>query len=274
MYYEVYADTLFLVNFVMNLYVLLLTNSSVGRTATRLRMVGAAVLGAFIYLLGLVSGLPLFGKLFLQIGGSAVLMTKTAFRPKTYQGYKKLLETMLSYSLLLGGSLYLPLRYIKGIGEYSTGIAFVAGMGGIFFLFFSFLTERKKERGLCRVTLISGTRTVSVNALLDTGNGLVEPVSQSPVSVADGKVLEQLWPEGMPELFRAIPYHSVGKAGGIMKGYLVEKMIVEQEGIPGCYEQVYVAAGEEKISAKGKYELILNPSVLQSRQTRGEWRKI
>lgn len=265
MYYEVYVDTLFLVNFVMNLYVLLLTDISVGRTATRLRIVGAAALGALIYLSGLVSGLPAFCKLFLQIGGSTVLMMKTAFRPGSLQGYIKLLENMLTYSFLLGGGLYLLWRYINGLWEYTIGMVFVMGMGGIFFLFFSYLAERKKERGFCRVTLISETGTVSVKALLDTGNGLTEPISQRPVSVTNSAVLEKLWPEGMPELFRAIPYHSIGKAGGIMKGYRIEKMIVEQEGIPCCCENVYVAAGEETVSVKGKYEMILNPSVLQSR---------
>lgn len=265
MYYEVYVDTLFLVNFVMNLYLLMLTNISARRTATRLRMILAAALGAMSYVIGLaVAFLPPVLELILQTAAASLLMIKIAFRPGTLSGYKKLLENLLAYSFLVGGVLYMLMRYIEGLANYSLGIAFVMGMGGLIFMLCSYLAERRQGREEpCVVTLCHGQHKVKMNAILDTGNGLIEPISAKPVSVTSSKVLENLWPEGLPELYRAIPYHSVGRAGGIMKGYLVERMIVEQDGIPGCYEKVYVAVGEQAVSVKGKYEMILNPMVLQ-----------
>lgn len=267
MYYEVYVDTLFLVNFVMNLYLLMLTNRSVGRTATRLRIIGAAAVGAAIYVIGLlVAFLPPILELILQAGAAVMLMIKIAFRPQTLHGYRKLLENLLGFSFLVGGSIYMLMRHIEGMLEHSLGIAFVMGAGGMIFMLCSYLSERKKGgQELCRVTLFSGQTSVTINAILDTGNGLIEPISGKPVSVVNRDVLERLWPEGLPELYRVIPYHSIGKAGGLMNGYLIERMIVEHDGIPGCYEQVYVAVGEQSVSGKGKYEMILNPMVLQKK---------
>lgn len=277
MYYEVYVDTLFLVNFVMNLYLLMLTNISARCTATRLRMTLAAGVGAFVYVIGLVAAfLPPVLELILQAGISSVLMIKIAFRPGSLSGYKKLLENLLGYSFLFGGALFIMMRYIEGMVDYSLGIAFVMGAGGILYMFGSYLTE-KRHRGqeFCTVTLCCGQQKVTVNAILDTGNGLMEPISSKPVSVTNEEVMAKLWPEGMPELYRAIPYHSVGKSAGIMRGYRVERMVVEQEGIVGCYENVYVAVGEQTVSGKGKYEMILNPMLFQREgRDKGERRKL
>lgn len=264
MYYEIYVDTLFLVNFVMNLYLLMLTNIGVRRTATRLRMIGAAATGASVYVLGLtITFLPAFLCLILQTAVASMLMIKIAFKPSSLRGYQKLLETLLGYSFLVGGILYVLMHYLEGFADCSLGIAFVMGTGGIIYLFCSYLTERKKGNpGFCTVTLRNGQNQVTVKALLDTGNGLLEPISAKPVSVTDKEVLTRLWPEGLPELFRVVPYHTVGSTGGLMKGYLVEYMTVEQDGVPGCYENVYIAAGEQPVSVRREYEMILNPMVL------------
>ncbi len=265
MYYEIYVDTLFLVNFVMNLYLLMLTNAGAGRTATRLRIIGAAAIGALIYVLSFwVTVLPSFLKVLIPTIAAVLLMIKIAFRPSSIAGYKKVLEILMGYSLLVGGAIYILMRYIEGLSEHSMGISFVIGMGGLIYMFCSYLTERRKTgQDFCVVTLYMGKESVRIRALTDTGNGLIEPISQKPVSVVNKVVLEQLWPEGLPELFRVIPYHSVGKAKGIMKAYPVERMIVDRDGIPGSYENVYIAAGDREVSVKGKYEMILNTMIFQ-----------
>lgn len=272
MYYEIYVDTLFLVNFVMNLYLLMLANIGVRRTATRLRMIGAAAAGATVYVLGItITFLPAFLCLILQTAAASMLMIKIAFKPSSLRGYKKLLENLLGYSFLVGGILYALMRYLEGFADRSFGIAFVMGTGGMIYLFCSYLAERKKaNQEICLVTLHNGQNQVKVKALLDTGNGLIEPISAKPVSVTDSEVLKKLWPEGLPELFRVVPYHTVGRAGGLMKGYLVDYMTVEQEGVPGCYEKVYIAAGEQPVSVRREYEMILNPMVLNRERS---WEK-
>ena len=58
MYYEIYIDSLFLLNFTMNLYLLMLVNAGLGRPATRLRLTGGAVLAGIGYCLMFLLPLP------------------------------------------------------------------------------------------------------------------------------------------------------------------------------------------------------------------------
>lgn len=267
MYYEIYVDTLFLVNFVMNLYLLMLANVGARRTATRLRIIGAAAVGAIIYVIGLwFSFLPPVLGLLIQGTVALILMIKIAFRPCSIAGYKKMLEMLMGYSLLVGGAIYILMGYVEGMADRSLGIAFIMGVGGLLYMFCSYLLEQRKTgQEFCRVILHNGESTVEISGLWDTGNGLVEPISGKPVSVVNKSVLEQLWPAGLPELFRIIPYHSVGKEKGIMKAYFVESMLVELDGIPKSCKGVYVAAGDRKVSGKGTYEMILNPMLFDAK---------
>lgn len=265
MYYELYIDTLFLINFVMNLFVLLLVNRSARRTATRLRMIGSALLGAFIYCLCFV--IPHVHPWVKLAAGTALsggLMVQIAFKPVTLRAGVKLIETLTGYSFLMGGILMFFMKYMQGFSGKSMGMAAVLGLGSLTYQAVTYAKERRKKekREFCKVTLRRGECSVTVDALVDTGNGLTEPISGKPVSVVEEEVLQNLWPEGLPELFRAVPYHSVGCAHGIMKGYEVPEAVVEIEGFRSTVHQIYLGADKNKISVSGSYGMILNPRLL------------
>ena len=88
-----------------------------------------------------------------------------------------------------------------------------------------------------------------IHALVDSGNTLTEPISGAPVSVLDARIFYRLWPEGLSG-FRVIPYHSVGKKSGILKGYPVPQMTLIQQGVEREYRNVYLAVSEEEIAEK------------------------
>lgn len=265
MVYEIYMDSLFLVNFVMNLYLLMMVNRGVRRTATRLRLIGGALAGAFLYCISLILPyVPALLKLIIGTAAASVLMVKLVFRPVDLKACFRLTENLIGYSFLLGSVLLFFMRYVHGGTEKSMGIAALMGAGGLFYLLFTYRMEnrQKEKKHFCKVTLICGEQKVSATALVDTGNGLREPVSGKPVSIVESEVLRQLWPEGMPQLYRAIPYHSVGCAHGILKGYEVPEMIVEADGVQSTLYQVYLGAGEQRIASGGGYEMILHPQLM------------
>lgn len=264
MVYEVYVDSLFLVNFVMNLYLLLLLNRKMGGPATGLRILCGAFAGALCYCTSLfLPWIPTMLRLVLGTGGAGWGMVKIVFRPVTGKACLQLLESLTGVSFLLGGILFLLMRYLQGFTERTLGVAGILGAGGVLYIFLRFYMERreKNRNHLCRVELISGAHRVTVTALVDTGNGLREPISQKPVSLVDEEVLLQLWPEGLPELYRVIPYHSVGCAHGILKGYEVPEMVVEMRGVQNTLRKVYLGAGEQKMTAAGDYQMILHPQM-------------
>lgn len=264
--YELYVDSLFLVNFVMNLYILMLVDRSTFRAARPARLLAGAALGGLSYLLMFFLNVPVPFKLFLGAAG-AVGMLPVAFSVRGLRNLLKLMEKMLVYSFCMGGALIFLLRSLPVREGVLTGIFGVLGTGGIFFLFLGrFPWESKTESGLCKATLVTGEKQVTVSALIDSGNGLVEPISGNPVCVVEKEVFRSLWESGGP-LYRAIPYHSIGKQKGILEGYLLPKLYVEIDGVRKVFRDIYIAVSPETISAADVSEaesikMIMNPRLL------------
>lgn len=272
MRYEVYVDSLFLVNFVMNLYILMLVDRSTFHAATPRRLLSGAAFGGVCYLLMLLLNVPVPLKLLLGVGG-AVGMLPVAFPVKGLRNLLKLIEKMLIFSFCLGGGLVFLLRSIP-MGEGAlTGIFGILGAGGIIFLFLGRLPwESKPENSLCRATLVRGEKEVTVSALIDSGNSLIEPISGKPVCVVEDEVFRGLWENG-GELYRVIPYHSIGKKKGILKGYLLPELHVEIDGMRKVFHEIYIAVSAETISAADASEadsikMILNPRILAETKKR------
>ena len=103
-----------------------------------------------------------------------------------------------------------------------------------------------------------------VNGLIDSGNSLVEPISGEPVSIIEQKMFEELYGEREP-LYRAIPYHSIGKKNGILKGYILPEIWIEVEGVRKMCKNIYVAVSEEDLCGSkesGDVRMIVNPQLL------------
>lgn len=261
MYYELYVDSLFFVNFTMNLYLLILTDRSLLRTATRNRILLGAGIGAASYLLPFFLPVPVWIIYPLAFLGGTWLMIYITFRPGSIKGYGKILTCLLGYSFLLGG-LLLFVKEVLPFGEHLlTHLFGVCGMGALGAMLVGYLLEQGRKKRLesgCMATLICQGQRLRVHALLDSGNGLYEPISGKPVAVIDARIFQALWGErDIP--FRAIPYHSIGKSRGILKGYLLPELELEVDGVSKRFFDVYVAVGEES----GKVPLIVNPALLE-----------
>lgn len=266
MRYELYVDSLFLINFVMNLYILMLVNRSTLRTATPGRLLAGAAFGGGGYLLLLFIGGPVPFKLLLGAAG-ALGMLLISFPVKGFKNFLRLVEKTLFFSFCIGGGMLFLIRSLHLTEGVLTGICGVMGLGGVLFLFLShFLREPKPEHCICRATLVREGTRVTVSALLDSGNSLAEPISGKPVSVVEEKVFRSLWGSG-GQGYRAIPYHSIGKNRGILEGYLLPELYLEVNGMRKTFRNVYVAVSPESISAADGYKadsvkMIINPRLL------------
>ncbi|MCM1536104.1 MAG: sigma-E processing peptidase SpoIIGA [Clostridium sp.] len=279
MYYELYVDSLFLINFVMNLYLLILVNQSTYRTATRLRLIMGAAAGAFFYLLPFfLSGPAKFRYLLGMLAGMAS-MYFVVFRIKNMRAFWFITGKFLKYSFLMGGSLLFLIRGIPVLRRFMTGIFGIMGAGAVIFLFLFYGKEKEKRReesSLCKVTLITKERRITLTALLDSGNTLMEPISKKPVSVVDEKALEYLWGKAQKGEetgifknagFRVVPYHSIGKKKGILYACMLEEIRIELGGLTKTCKNVYVASSGENISSPEEcggepVRMILNPDLL------------
>lgn len=267
MYYELYIDSLFLINFVMNLYLLEVVNITLMRTATRKRVIAGAAFGALSYLLPFLWSGPIWLKLLLGAVIGTIGMIGITFHTKSIKGFLKVLERLVLFTFLFGGVLLFIIKSFPRVRIYITNVFGLLGLGALIFMGVSyFLSKKKQTQNIYKVLVIGKGAQMSIHALLDTGNGLIEPISGKPVCIIERNIFENLWIDNNPGGFRMIPFHSIGKNNGILPGYIIPEIQIEIDGIVKSCKNLYVAVGEEKLSASGSYKMILNPSLLEQKE--------
>lgn len=269
MQYALYLDSLFLVNFVMNFYLLLLVDRSAFRTATPGRLLSGALVGGLGGLLPFVLPGPGLLKMVLGILVGTVGMIHITFPVKSFRMFLKLMERLILYTFCMGGAILFLIRTIPDLRSILTGIFGIIGMGGVCFMLLS--RSRKKigqRESLCRARLSCGQVNLTVAALIDSGNSLIEPISGKPVCIVEEQMLNSLIGT-LPAGCRIIPYHSIGKKHGILEGYLLPELELELEGIHKTFYQVWIAAGPQGISETSEAEsikMIINPMLFAERR--------
>lgn len=267
MHYEIYLDSLFLLNFTMDLYLLLLVNKSLHRTATRFRLFLGAVFGGAGYCAMFLLPFGAIPKIVMASLCACVWVPLFVFRPVSFRAFWKIVKTMLMYALLLGGGFLLLRNHMKPFRTHMIPIMGVLAAGGILTLVFYRETGRqgREKQELLEVRLLTESGFfMNVKAIVDTGNSLREPISGKPVSVLDGEAFAMLWQnEDKEKGFRAIPYHSVGCEGGIMKGYELPEISFELGGVRKSCRGIYIGVSGQAVSATRNYQMLLHPKLLE-----------
>ncbi len=267
LYYELYIDSLFLMDFAVNLCILLLTKRLRTYSTTGLRCVaGAAYGGALHCIIFLVPVLSLSVKLVLGYILAVSGMICITFKCKSVGRFVKVLSQTAGTMFFIGGFYFFVSNSIflgkstpgEGIGTYL--ILLTAYFLGTFIV----KKVRKNNDFMCNVSLYGEECVINVKALIDTGNSLVEPVSKKPVSILDMNTLEKLFGGNLPEYYRIVPFTSVGKKKGILKCFEIAKISIKYQDDEEVYEKVLVACSEE-IGAKEGY-MILNPKLINKQE--------
>ena len=105
MHYELYFDSLFLLNFGMNLLLLILVDHSTCHTATWYRLTAGAAIGAVCYLLPFLWQGTALLKLFLCLLPGTGLMLWVAFPIRNMRGFWLYFRKQCVYTFLMGGAL-------------------------------------------------------------------------------------------------------------------------------------------------------------------------
>lgn len=265
MYYEIYVDSLFLINFVMNMFLLCLVNGSLNCAATRLRILLGAGVGAMAYFLPFLWNGPGMLKLVAGAVLGSVGMILIAFPIQRLKAFWIVLYRLLLFSFLMGGLMLFLMRRIPIVREYMMGIMGLLGIGNVMYLGIVYPNRiKRRKKNICWVTLVGKEGSMKVAALIDSGNSLMEPISGKPVSIIDAGVWKGFGREESC-LYRAIPYTSIGKKRGILKGYLLREIQIEVNGIVKSCKDVYVAVSEDKVwedDSERAVKMILNPTLL------------
>lgn len=259
MYYELYADVLFLVNTMMDYLLLLLVRKMLKCSATHGRIFLGAVTGSLLTCIIVILPIPysvLKFMLFHMLVNT--FMIRVGLKIRHIRTFAKAFFMLYIGGFLLGGVLEYLGQYVR-----TGSLFFVTAMAGYYVVsgIWNFIVcMHKINRYACRVELYDGGRKYLVKGMIDTGNGLHDPITNQPVSILDRKTAIDFFGEERPKKFRYIPYHSIGKKEGILPAVKIDRMCIHSEQVHWIAEPL-IGISEEEISAEGEYHMILNPDL-------------
>lgn len=277
MQYTVYADVLFLVNWLMD-YALLKAAAAVLRLKTgRMRMALASAAGAAWVCVIAVIRLPRAAETVGSLAVISSLMIRIAFRPKGVRTFLRQFLTLYGIAIVGGGMVNLIYfhtpagYYLKNLVQGQTRLkpkpAAVIAVSGAAVFAAAWLIRRLTEyrhlgSELYTAVLYAKGRSVTLTGLLDTGNRLREPVTGKAVHIAQRDALEPLGPD-REELFGfLVPYRSVGIEAGLLTAIRLDRMdLISAKGENITLDNPLVGIYEGKLSADNIYQLILHAEI-------------
>lgn len=261
----IYIDSIFLLNLVMDLYLLSLTAKVLGKTATYPRIFAGSAAGAAGYCIILcLPGISYMLKVLFGMIPVGMLMIKITCRTKGLKELLRALGTLYILSFLMGGFIIFLKGKSRWLAEHGDCASAIAGIGFVGFMIGKKLIaiyRKRQENHFCQVSIPGDEGTLTIDALIDTGNGLVEPVSQKPVAILDADEWKNLRRWMKPEKYKIIPYHSIGMDSGMLEGYEIDTMEINGSMGRKQFDKVIIAVFKGKVSRKGSYQMILPPEL-------------
>ena len=280
----IYADTLFLLNALVDYLLLLSAARLAGEPLRRGRFALGAALGGGYAVAIFLPGMSFLAHPLCRLA-SAALMLLVA-----YGGSRRLLRQGVLFAALtcaFGGGV-VAIGLLGGTGLSLGGGVFYSVLDlkvvllsaavcyGVLTLVFQRLAQHSAADGeLVDIKLYLRERSVSLTALIDTGNTLTDPISGRPVMVAEGERAAILFPRdhrptpadlrdpaaaltrlGTGEWrgrFRLLPYRSVGVERGLLLAVRVDAL--ELDGRRSG--PVLVALSPTPVSDGGGYQALI-----------------
>lgn len=212
----VYADLIFLFNFLMDAGMLLVTARVRKVKAKWWRLAFSAAMGASYVMMMFVPSLSLFFTFSVKCIFS-FLMIMTAFGFGSLQNFVRNLGTFFLVNFATAGGIFAFHYFMESSGEimngilftHSGGLAFQFEIGGILLIlllaavmlwWFRTIFQSTKQREeltsyLANVQIQIDSFTSSCTGLIDTGNQLYDPLTRTPVMVMEAAEWKEILPE-------------------------------------------------------------------------------
>lgn len=259
MYYELYIDVLFLVNFMMDYLLLLIVKRILKCSATHGNICIGSLAGSFMTCVVIAAPFEnTLIKFILFHFVISLLMLKIGLGLSSLEETLRGFVTLYISGFLLGGILTYLHQYVR-TGSLFFGIA-VLGYQLAQWVWSFIVCLQRFSCHRCRVTLYFGGAAHTVDAIIDTGNSLRDPVTGKPVCVVEKNEIYKIVREESTDGLRTILFHTIGKEQGEIPVIELTQMCVHN-GKEYWIDNPVIGICGERISAGGGYGMILNPDI-------------
>lgn len=262
MHYQIYLDSLFIQELIVNFYVLELCRLSLMSTATHKRLIAAAAFAGVYQVILLCIPFPdnivlFYSLVFIFYTLGSFLTIFIAFGKNKIKVYIKRIVHYMTYLLIIGGVFMgiLPNFAFFNRSKVKAVLFFCAGTL-VYMLMWYVLKKKGAQSYYGKLQLCHGDIAIDGKYFMDSGNGLVESFSGKPVLIADSKWLFEKFHKD-EFMCRPIIYVSVGKQKGMLYAYCFDKLIIYGEAKAYTYEKVWIGVCREELFKNSDYQVIL-----------------
>ena len=110
------------------------------------------------------------------------------------------------------------------------------------------------------VTIFWEGKQIDCTGLLDTGNALREPMTGKPVMIVEQTLFTEHEISLPNDRCFLIPFRSIGRSNGMLRGILVEECWIGQAEQKKRYRKVMLGIYHGKLSPRAEYQVILHPA--------------
>ena len=227
----VYADAVMLMNFLVDILLIMGTNRLTGRPVMAARASAGAALGSLYSGVCLLPGFRFLGGSLWRIVSLAA-MSGIAFGWNRGSLKRGLFFVLLS--MALGGMAI-------GLGKGSVWTVLICAV--VLYLFCTIFAGQVQKRRYSQMELRYGGKTWKITALQDTGNLLTDPVTGQSVTVVSGRIAREmlgLSEEALSDPVKAvtewaglrlIPYRALGRSRGLLPAIVLEDVRLDGEPV-------------------------------------------
>ena len=288
---EIYVDVLFFINFIMVYFIFFITNKLTKNKSSLKRISFSAFFATLLYILTIIF-IPYYKVLSISIISFIFIISIiTCFKPKNIKDFLKLFLLVNIISFCIGGG-SIALFYYTNFGyflnftltHFPLKFLLISIICTYIIIKFSLSWYKKiflKKQSFYNITLYKNNTNVTLNALLDTGNNLKEPITKKPVIIVEFFAIKPILPEKLKIIFyekqednlekllelghsvdlRLIPFKSVGKENGLLIGTKIDKLEIHTEN-KIILNDVIVAISNFNLSNDNFYNALLNPELI------------
>lgn len=288
----IYIDIVIIENLIMN-YIILCATGIVSKNKIRhLRLIMASLLGAIYSVVAYMKILEIYSNIVLKILLS-VIIVYIAYNPQTVKKLWKTLVMFYLVSFVFGGVAFSLIYIIKPqdiimknglfLGTYPLKTIILGAIVAFAIIIIAVKIIRKKfttKDMICDIEIMLNNKKINTKALLDTGNMLKEPITNTPVVVVEKILLYECIPkeilnninqiiggdlEKIPQQIQSqyisklklIPFSSLGKQNGMLLGIKVQQIKIIKESEEITKENIIVGIYQQSLTKNGEYQALM-----------------
>lgn len=290
----IYIDVVLIENLIMNYIILLATGLILKIKIKHIRLIIGSLLGAIYTIIGYMGILEIYSSFILKIILS-IMIVYIAYYPQTLKKMWKELLFFYLTSFVFGGVAFSLIYIVKPqeiimknglfLGTYPLKTVILGAIVAFVIIITAFKiikSKISKKDLICEITVEIEGKKIITKALIDTGNMLKEPITNTPVVVIEHTLLYDVIPKEIlnhleeiiggdfkeiPEeiknkyvsKLKLIPYSSLGKQNGMLLGIKAKKLIIVkgEEKEKNEKENIILGIYDKSLTKKGEYRAII-----------------